>query len=164
MYKIWPKWEKSQASRPPLSRLAWHGGLSGPIFTYMLTNTSPSHPSQHITKAHILRPKGLSYGLMDPHAVSTWSLGSNPLMRTRYSLFQIFQWEGMDNLIGGWRWHSRPDYSLPRMPRLSNRYTSSNGCCDLVERNTQPLGHSSCKQSKNKQEQVEQETQLQIWR
>jgi hypothetical protein len=44
------------------------------------------------------------------------------------------------------------------MLRLSNRYTTSNGYRDLVERNTRPLGHSSCKQSKNKKEQVEQET------
>nr|CAB3465453.1 unnamed protein product [Digitaria exilis] len=28
---------------------------------------------------------------------------------------------------------------LPR-PRLSNRYSTSNGCCDLVERITRPLG------------------------
>ena len=52
----------------------------------------------------------------------------------------------------------------PSKLRLSNRYTTSNGCRDLVERVTRPLGHSSCKQSKNKQEQVEQATQLQIWR
>jgi hypothetical protein len=42
------------------------------------------------------------------------------------------------------------------MLRLSNRYTTSFGCRDLVERDTRPLGHSSCKQSKNQQEQVEQ--------
>jgi hypothetical protein len=34
--------------------------------------------------------------------------------------------------------------------------TPPNGCHDLVERDTQPLGHLSSKQSKNQQEQVEQ--------
>jgi hypothetical protein len=46
------------------------------------------------------------------------------------------------------------------MLRLSNRYTNSYGCRDLVERDTRPLGHSSCKQSKNQQEQVEQVLKL----
>jgi hypothetical protein len=40
------------------------------------------------------------------------------------------------------------------MLRLSNRYTTSFGCRDLVESDTRPLEHSSCKQSKNQQEQV----------
>jgi hypothetical protein len=31
---------------------------------------------------------------------------------------------------------SRPDYNLPKMLRLSNRYTTSYGCHDLVERDT----------------------------
>jgi hypothetical protein len=42
------------------------------------------------------------------------------------------------------------------MLRLGNRYTTSYGHHDLVERDTRPLGHLSCKQSKNQQEQVEQ--------
>jgi hypothetical protein len=42
------------------------------------------------------------------------------------------------------------------MLRLSNRYTTSYGYRDLVERDTRPLEYSSCKQSKNQQEQVEQ--------
>jgi hypothetical protein len=46
------------------------------------------------------------------------------------------------------------------MLHLSNQYTTSNGCRDLVERNTRPLGYSSYKQSKSKKEQVEQATQL----
>jgi hypothetical protein len=46
------------------------------------------------------------------------------------------------------------------MLRLSNRYTTSFGCRDLVERDTRPLGHLSCKQSKNQQEQVEQVLKL----
>jgi hypothetical protein len=68
----------------------------------------------------------------------------------------------MDKSIGGWRRCSRPDYSLPRTLNVSNRYTNSDGCCNFVEHNTQPLGYSFYKQSKNKQEQVEQATQLQI--
>jgi hypothetical protein len=42
------------------------------------------------------------------------------------------------------------------MLRHSNRYTTSFGCRDLVERDTRPLGHSSYKQSKNQLEQVKQ--------
>jgi hypothetical protein len=34
------------------------------------------------------------------------------------------------------RRRSRPDYSLPKTLRLSNRYTTSYGCHDLVERDT----------------------------
>src|SRR6266508_3684004 len=63
----------------------------------------------------------------------------------------------MDNSIGGWRRRSRPDYNLPGMLRLSDRYTNSNGCSrSCGAQSTQPRGHSSCKQPKNKQEQVEQ--------
>jgi hypothetical protein len=40
------------------------------------------------------------------------------------------------------------DDSLPR-PCLSNQYTTPNSYHDLMEHDTRPLGHSSCKQSKN---------------
>jgi hypothetical protein len=50
----------------------------------------------------------------------------------------------------------------PSKLRLSNRYTTSNGRRDLVEHDQPNHKGNSCKQSKNKQEQVEQATQLQI--
>jgi hypothetical protein len=48
------------------------------------------------------------------------------------------------------------------MLRLSNRYITSFGCCDLVERDTRPLGHSSYKQSKNQQQQEQVEQVLKL--
>ena len=53
-----------------------------------------------------------------------------------------------DNSIGGDDVHG-PTTAFQWMLCLSNRYTTSYGCCDLVERVTRPLGHLSCKQSKN---------------
>jgi hypothetical protein len=54
------------------------------------------------------------------------------LMRSRRVRWPIFRWEMADNSIGGWRWRSRSDYNRPRTLRLSNRYTSSDGCRDLA--------------------------------
>jgi hypothetical protein len=57
-----------------------------------------------------------------------------------------------DNSIGGDDVHG-PTTTCPRM-RLSNRYTTSYGCHDLVERVNRHYDTRSCEQSKNKQEQV----------
>jgi hypothetical protein len=46
------------------------------------------------------------------------------------------------------------------MLHLSNQYTTSYGCRDLVERDPRPLGQLTCKQSKNLQEQVEKVLKL----
>jgi hypothetical protein len=54
------------SGRPPC-----HYGLSCPIFTCILKNTSTSHPDQQSTRLCITQSKGLGHGLMDPHAVST---------------------------------------------------------------------------------------------
>jgi hypothetical protein len=56
------------------------------------------------------------------------------------------------NSIGGDYIHG-PTTTLLGM-RLSNRYTTSYGCHDLVERVNRHWGTHSCEQSKNKQEQV----------
>jgi hypothetical protein len=56
------------------------------------------------------------------------------MMRSRRVRWPIFRWEMVDNSICGWRRRSRPDYNHPRTLRLSNRYTSSDGCRDLAAR------------------------------
>ena len=74
---------------------------------------------------------GAGFGLQD--SSNLWCsprshTGMNPL-----GWIPMFRWEKVDNSIWGWRWRSRPDYNHPRMLRLSNRYTTSNGYRDLVE-------------------------------
>jgi hypothetical protein len=58
--------------------------------------------------------------------------------------------------FSGWRRRSWSDYSRLGMMCLSNWYTDSKNRCILVVRDPKNQGHSSNKQLKNKQEQVEQ--------
>jgi hypothetical protein len=54
-------------------------------------------------------------------------------METREDMNPDLSVEMEDNSIWKESRRSRPDYNHPETLRLSNRYTNSHGCCDLME-------------------------------
>jgi len=70
MYKIGPKWEKTQAGRPRPGRPAYPPCNSESSLVRVLMSANTSKPNVVLYKIHKPRPKGLSHDKMGPLVVT----------------------------------------------------------------------------------------------
>ena len=70
MYKIWQKWEKTQAGRPRPGRPVYPPCNLGSSLVRMLMSANTSKSNVVSYKMHKPRPKGLSHDKLGPPAVS----------------------------------------------------------------------------------------------